>query len=263
MKLSIITINLNNRDGLKRTIDSVVSQTFTDYEWIVIDGGSTDGSCELIEQYSNRFTYWCSEPDKGIYNAMNKGIAHAKGEWLQFLNSGDSFYESSTLEHVFNIEHNCDIIYGNGIHEHSRDLIIYPSQLSLSYLLKHSISHQASFYKRYLYSKKLFDESFSVISDYVSIIEFAIADKKFEYVNLIIVNVEEDGISSSNIGTNEINGLDHLIPSIIKMDIDKLNEYEEQLRFIQSHRSLKFVNNFNNKIIHILGNIIRNKERKK
>lgn len=92
MKLSIITVNLNNRDGLKRPIDSVVSQTFTNYEWIVIDGGSTDGSRELIEQYSNHFAYWCNEPDKGIYNAMNKGIAHAKGEWLQFLNSGDVLY---------------------------------------------------------------------------------------------------------------------------------------------------------------------------
>ena len=92
MKLSIITVNLNNRDGLQRTIDSVVSQTFTDYEWIVIDGGSTDGSRELIGQHQDRFAYWCSEPDKGIYNAMNKGIAHAKGEWLQFLNSGAWLY---------------------------------------------------------------------------------------------------------------------------------------------------------------------------
>lgn len=79
-KLSIITINLNNYNGLKRTINSIISQTFTDYEWIVIDGGSTDGSRELIEQYSNLFAYWCSEPDKGIYNAMNKGIRHIKGE---------------------------------------------------------------------------------------------------------------------------------------------------------------------------------------
>lgn len=101
MKLSIITVNLNNRDGLKRTIDSVVSQTFTDYEWIVIDGGSNDGSRELIEHYSDHFAYWCSEPDKGIYNAMNKGIAHAKGEWLQFLNSGDVLYSNNTLASVF------------------------------------------------------------------------------------------------------------------------------------------------------------------
>ena len=85
MKLSIITVNLNNREGLQKTIDSVVNQTFRDFEWIVIDGGSTDGSKELIEQYADHFAYWVSEPDKGIYNAMNKGIKVAKGEYLQFL----------------------------------------------------------------------------------------------------------------------------------------------------------------------------------
>jgi len=83
-KLSIITINYNNCAGLKRTIDSVVSQSFKDYEWIVIDGGSKDGSKDLIEQYSDSFTYWVSEPDNGIYNAMNKGIEKANGEWMLF-----------------------------------------------------------------------------------------------------------------------------------------------------------------------------------
>ena len=96
MKLSIITINLNNREGLQKTIESVISQTFRDFEWIVIDGGSTDGSAELIKQYAAHFAYWVSESDKGIYNAMNKGIRQAKGEWLQFLNSGDQLYEETT-----------------------------------------------------------------------------------------------------------------------------------------------------------------------
>ena len=97
MKLSIITVNLNNRDGLKKTIDSVISQTFKDFEWIVIDGGSTDGSRELIEQYVNHFAYWVSEPDKGVYNAMNKGVKKAKGEYLQFLNSGDWLRDENTV----------------------------------------------------------------------------------------------------------------------------------------------------------------------
>ena len=79
MKLSIITINLNNLEGLKKTYDSVVCQTFTDYEWIVIDGGSTDGSREFIEQHQDKFAYWCSEPDKGIYNAMYK--SKGRGKW--------------------------------------------------------------------------------------------------------------------------------------------------------------------------------------
>ena len=113
MKLSIITVNLNNCDGLQKTIDSVVSQTFKDFEWIVIDGGSTDGSKELIEQYADHFTYWVSEPDKGIYNAMNKGIRVAKGDYLQFLNSGDYLYDRTTLEKCLLPQNNADVIYGN------------------------------------------------------------------------------------------------------------------------------------------------------
>ena len=97
-KLSIITINKNNCEGLQRTIDSVLSQTWHDFEWIVIDGDSTDGSKELIEKYQKHFTYWCSEPDKGIYNAMNKGITASKGEYLIFMNSGDCFYNEMVLE---------------------------------------------------------------------------------------------------------------------------------------------------------------------
>ena len=90
-KLTIITINFNHKEGLKRTIDSIVNQTFIGYEWIVVDGGSTDGSKELIEQYKDHFAWWCSEPDKGVYNAMNKGISHATGEALPrlYISSGE------------------------------------------------------------------------------------------------------------------------------------------------------------------------------
>ena len=100
MTLSIITINYNDVHGLQKTINSVLSQTWKDYEWIIIDGGSTDGSKELIEKYQQHFSFWCSEPDKGIYNAINKGIAHAHGDYIQFLHSGDYLFEPTTLEKV-------------------------------------------------------------------------------------------------------------------------------------------------------------------
>lgn len=88
MKYSIITINYNNADGLRRTIESVVNQTYKDIEYIIIDGGSTDGSVDVIKEYGSQIDYWVSEPDKGIYNAMNKGILQAHGEYLNFMNSG-------------------------------------------------------------------------------------------------------------------------------------------------------------------------------
>ena len=88
MKYSIITINYNNRDGLEMTINSVLGQSYQDLEYIIIDGGSTDGSVEVIKKYESRIDYWVSEPDKGVYNAMNKGIGKASGDYLNFMNSG-------------------------------------------------------------------------------------------------------------------------------------------------------------------------------
>ena len=112
MKLSIITINLNNKNGLSETISSVIAQTFTDYEYIIIDGQSTDGSLEVIKQNANHINQWISENDHGIYNAMNKGLNLAKGEYCLFLNSGDSLYDSDVLQVLFSQSFTEDIISG-------------------------------------------------------------------------------------------------------------------------------------------------------
>jgi len=111
--LSIISINLNNVAGLQKTIESVWPQTFTDYEYIIIDGGSTDGSIDIIKKYSDKITYWISEKDNGIYHAMNKGIEVAKGDYCLFLNSGDWLVDKKILENVFSNNHSEDILYGD------------------------------------------------------------------------------------------------------------------------------------------------------
>src|SRR5690554_5493394 len=109
LKLSIITVNLNNAEGLRKTIDSVINQTYTHFEHIIIDGGSTDGSVEVIKEYEANYKergihfYWISEPDKGIYNGMNKGIKEAKGEYCLFLNSGDQLFEVTVLKNAFSV----------------------------------------------------------------------------------------------------------------------------------------------------------------
>src|SRR5215213_3812369 len=97
-QFSIISINLNNAEGLQKTFDSVFNQTFTDFEYIIIDGGSSDGSEEIIKENADKFSYWVSEKDDGIYDAMNKGIAKATGDYLLFLNSGDHLLDSSILQ---------------------------------------------------------------------------------------------------------------------------------------------------------------------
>lgn len=200
MKLSIITVNLNNREGLQRTIDSVVCQTFRDFEWIVIDGDSTDGSRELIEQYADHFAYWVSEPDKGIYNAMNKGIRAAYGEYLQFLNSGDCLKEITTLDKVFLKSITGDIIYGDcavRVSDTKLDEIHYKPTFSLKLLLDGSINHQSSFIKRELLLDEPYDESLRIVSDRKFFIRKALEGKSFVHINHIIATFDTTGISST------------------------------------------------------------------
>lgn len=127
MKLSIITINYNNRDGLQHTIESVINQTSHEFEYIIIDGGSTDGSVDIIKQYTNQIDYWVSEPDRGIYHAMNKGIDIAKGEYCIFMNSGDLFHNTSSIKDSINHLDGTDIVNGNTFFPHGELSYPHPS----------------------------------------------------------------------------------------------------------------------------------------
>lgn len=208
MKLSIITVNLNNIEGLKKTYESVVSQTFTDYEWLVIDGGSTDGSREFIEQHQDKFAYWCSEPDKGIYNAMNKGIAKAKGEYLNFMNSGDCFAYKNTLARVFAIGRDEDIIYGLVTNGHiNGSIITNPTQEKIFWydLFPVAIHHQSSFIRRKLFNiVGLYEEDLKITAD---IRWFAIAilnyGATYKYIPVKIAVYEGGGISTGTVSAKE------------------------------------------------------------
>ena len=156
MKLSIITINLNNDTGLKKTIESVINQTLKNFEFIIIDGGSTDRSVELIKEYAGQINYYVSEPDKGIYNAMNKGIRQTHGEYCFFLNSGDYFVKENVLEKVFNNIFDEDVVFGNLLVCLNGKLVgKRRSKERLTFLDVYSglIKHQASFIKRQLFDK--------------------------------------------------------------------------------------------------------------
>lgn len=201
MKLSIITINYNNCSGLQRTIESVLAQTFVDYEWIVVDGGSTDGSRELLEQYKSHFSWWCSEPDKGIYNAMNKGIMHAHGEYLNFLNSGDCYCDFSILETIFGIEkkYKEEILYGNTnyVYPNHVDHRIYPSQINLDYFLQNkTINHQSIFIRLDLQKRYLYEEQhYRISADYAFLMHCQFEGVQFKALNLDVVNYDATGVS--------------------------------------------------------------------
>lgn len=203
MKLSIITVNFNNVDGLKKTIDSVISQSFKDYEWIVIDGGSTDGSKELIEEYSSHFSYWVSEHDQGAYYAMNKGISHAVGEYVNFLNSGDCFASSSILSDIFSKEHTADILYGYMMRRSINGII--NSAQNMKRRLNHydfyfdTFGHQSTFTKRsLLISYGMFDVSYRMYADWHFFARaIVIGNASYEFIPRKISIYECGGISDA------------------------------------------------------------------
>jgi glycosyltransferase involved in cell wall biosynthesis len=164
-KLSIITINLNNKKGLLRTITSVVEQTFQDFEYIIIDGGSKDGSVDIIKQYSHKINYWVSEPDSGVYIAMNKGIKKATGKYCLFLNSGDNLVDTEVLRKVFAFQKDKDILYGDVFF--GKRKVSFPQQLDLAYFIKSSLGHPSTFIKRDLFDKiGYYNESLKIVADW-------------------------------------------------------------------------------------------------
>jgi glycosyltransferase involved in cell wall biosynthesis len=159
MKLSVITVNLNNVDGLRKTIRSVVEQTFTEFEYIIVDGNSKDESLTVIKEISNNTKLsvkWISEPDSGVFEAMNKGIRMAKGNYLLFLNSGDFFVYSNVLHTIFTKEHSADFLLGRcNISE--KGTVIHttnpPEKVTFGYLYFAGPAHQSTFIKRELFEK--------------------------------------------------------------------------------------------------------------
>lgn len=217
--LSIITINFNNAIGLQRTIESVMSQTFNDFEYILIDGGSSDESIDVIEKYSDKIAYWVSESDNGIYDAMNKGIAVAKGKYCLFLNSGDYLYAKEVLQNVFKNNLTEDIIYGDLALEKNKTFLrtkIHPDKLSDYYLLVEVIGHQAQFIKRILFERfGNYNTQYSIIADYELFIRLFYKHKIItRHLPIIIAVYDLSGLSAENTQVKQINIERHTIQSI-------------------------------------------------
>lgn len=205
MKVSIITINWNNKIGLEQTVKSVLTQSFTDYEFIVIDGGSTDGSVDVINQNQDRIHYWVSEPDKGIYNAMNKGIYRAEGEYCYFLNSGDFFVSDDVLQNVFRHDIEANFVCGNIIWDEKGILRKDDSYRSRDWLFSlydiyaGFLCHQAFLIKKEMFDKYgYYDETLHIMSDWKHfLIAIGINGERVEYVDVDIAIYNTDGLSST------------------------------------------------------------------
>ena len=178
MKLSIITINRNNAIGLEQTIKSVISLKYSNFEYIVIDGASTDNSIDIIRKYASSITFWISEPDKGIYNAMNKAVDFASGEYIFFLNSGDIFTDGCSFDFMNNAT--TDFIFTSVImnNKHIRIKSTPPKRLN-KFDLYEGICHQATIIKRSVFIEQgKYDEEFKIIADWGLLIKAICLNKK-------------------------------------------------------------------------------------
>lgn len=196
LKFSVITICYNDLEGVKSTLESVLSQTYINYESIVIDGGSSDGTPEYLKKYAGiNNILWLSEPDTGIYNAMNKGIGLASGDWLIFMNSGDKFASSNVLEDVsatsISRDINASLLYGDVIKKGE----ILKAKEPREVLLKGGLfaCHQSMFFRRNI----KYDESFHIFGDFELVSRlFKDSPGDFHYLGFLISDYEADGLSS-------------------------------------------------------------------
>lgn len=196
--ISIITVVLNGEKKLDKTIQSVINQSYENLEYIIIDGGSTDKTVDIINNYKDKIDYWVSEKDDGLYDAMNKGIDIATGEWINFMNAGDELYHQSVLMNLFNNQNHqeVEIIYGN--HE-----IIYPNG-NIRFIKAgktkniwkgEQFSHQASFVKRNYLEKNKFNSCKKIAADFELYYKALQNYSKFKFQDLTIAKFEAGGVS--------------------------------------------------------------------
>lgn len=260
MRYSIITINYNDKEGLNRTIKSVINQTSKDFEYIVIDGGSTDGSVDIIKQNADHINYWVSEKDKGVYNAMNKGIAQAKGDYLVFMNAGDCFHTPDILELMCDYQE--DIICGKVFKGNTTiPSGHYKPTITLVDLMRGSLPHQAMFIRRELMVKHPYDENYKILSDWKFCIEALVFDNcTFRNSDIIVADYDITGISTNSNGLlpkEREQILKEMFPPRIIADYQRLYPVddellEQSLLLTQTVGARNLVKRFSNLILHLI-----------
>lgn len=251
VKLSIITINRNNAGGLEKTMQSVLSQSSTDLEYIVVDGASTDGSVETLRKFEAPFAgrlKWISEPDKGIYNAMNKGIAMASGSYVQFLNSGDCLASDDVSARMLAALENAgspSILYGNMLKNMPdgsilRDRCFAGQDISFLGFYTGTLNHSPAYIRKSLFDKYgLYDESLKIVSDWKWYLGAVIlGEEKPVYTDIDATLFDMQGISETNKELDKAERgqvLRSLIPASIIQDYDKWAFSISQIKRLQRH----------------------------
>lgn len=251
MILSIITINRNNAAGLEKTMRSVASQIGGDFEYVVIDGASTDESVEVIRSFEvslGERLKWISEPDKGIYNAMNKGIGMATGDYLQFLNSGDSLVSddiTKRMTEALKSKGYPSILYGNMLKDMPdgkamRDRCFAGREISFLGFYTGSLNHSSAYIRRSLFDRYgMYDDGFKIVSDWKWFLQAIIlGGEKPVYADMDVTLFDMNGISEKNKALDKSERrrvLNELIPSTILADYDRWALSINRMRRIERH----------------------------
>lgn len=202
--ISIVTVTYNVVNTIEKTILSIINQTYSNIEYIIIDGGSTDGTIDIIKKYTNRISYWISEPDNGIYDAMNKAINIASGDWIIFINAGDRLYNNCVINEIFNTPFdNIEVLYGDFCSEQNNCIIKkeskYPFYKKKSGYRNMGFSHQSAFVRTKWAKKYPFDLSYKCCADYNMMYTIYNVGGKFHYINKIIcINEGGKGFSEDH-----------------------------------------------------------------
>ena len=229
MKVSVITVSFNAVSCIERTIKSVISQRYNDFEYIIVDGQSNDGTIEIIQKYHAYISKWISEPDRGIYNAMNKAVRICSGEYCIFMNAGDMFVNPLVLKQVslflddgFDVLTGCEISTKNG---KIVDYVKPPQKATLKHFFVTSISHQASFIKRSLLLEYPYDEHLKLVSDWKFWLQTLVLDgKSYRSIDVDVCVFNHDGMTYafSDIGNMERK---EVLMSLLPKDV-----YEEYVK---------------------------------
>lgn len=192
--VTVVTVTYNVQDLLEETILSVLGQTYSRIEYIIIDGGSTDNTVDIIKKYEEKISYWISEPDEGIYFAMNKAIEKATGEWINFMNAGDNFVDSTTVQKVMeSVDEETELIYGDHICD---GVIGSVKDRKITRLMP--CCHQSLFVKTALMKQNPYNTFYQISSDYDFVLKMYQSGKKFQYIEEPISNYLRNGFSDQN-----------------------------------------------------------------
>ena len=250
MRLSIVTINWNNATGLEKTMQSVATQSFKEFEYIIVDGASTDGSIEVVKLYESQFAHlkWVSESDSGIYNAMNKGIRMASGDYIQILNSGDCLAKEDVIGRMLSALENegaPSILYGNMekcFPDGYRmvDKSFAGQEITMLGMYKGTLNHDPAYIRRDLFDKYgFYDESLKIVSDWKWYLQAIIlGDEKPKYVDLDVTLFDMTGISETNKELDKEERkkvLEQLFPKTILADYEQYDFPIEQIKRLQRH----------------------------